>query len=159
MAMVAGSSGRGATVNKADANAWFTAIANGNFQAAMHWSNGGVTPYDMYQNIMDGANLEPIGTAANSGNYGRFNSPAATAALKQYANATDDATRTAALNTIEQIMVEQAPMIPTSAGNYGAEYSTKHWTGWPDASNPYAPIQLTLTQSLDVIMHLTPATS
>jgi peptide/nickel transport system substrate-binding protein len=56
-------------------------------------------------------------------------------------------------------MVEQAPMIPTSAGNYGAEYSTKHWTGWPDESNSYMPIQPTLTQSLDVIMHLTPATS
>jgi len=50
-------------------------------------------------------------------------------------------------------------MIPTSAGNYGAEYSTKHWTGWPDESNPYMPIQPTLTQSLAVIMHLTPATS
>jgi peptide/nickel transport system substrate-binding protein len=147
------------TIIKADANAWFTAIANGSFQAAMHWSNGGATPYDMYENIMDGAALVPIGQAANSGNYGRFNSPDATAALQQYANATDDATRTAALNTLEQIMVSQAPMIPTSAGNYGAEYSTKHWAGWPDDSNPYAPIQPTITQALDVVMHLSPATS
>ncbi len=151
--------GIASTINKADADAWFTAIANGNFQAAMHWSNGGATPYDMYENIMDGADLEPVGTAANSGNYGRFHSPEATAALKDYANATDDATRTAALATLEQIMVTQAPMIPTSAGNYGAEYSTKHWTGWPNDANAYAPIQPTLTQSLDVIMHLTPATS
>ena len=147
------------TINKADADAWFTAIANGNFQAAMHWSNGGATPYDMYENIMDGASLVPVGSPANSGNYGRFNSPQATAALTAYANATDDATRTTALATLEQIMVTQAPMIPTSAGNYGAEYSTKHWTGWPDDSNSYSPIQPTLTQSLDVIMHLTPATS
>jgi peptide/nickel transport system substrate-binding protein len=147
------------TIVKADADAWFTAIANGSFQAAMHWSNGGATPYDMYENIMDGAALVPIGQAANSGNYGRFNSPDATAALKQYADATDDATRQAALNTIEQIFVSQAPMIPTSAGNYGAEYSTKHWVGWPDDSNPYAPIQPTLTQALDVVMHLSPATS
>jgi len=147
------------TIDKADTDAWFTAIANGNFQAAMHWSNGGATPYDMYENIMDGAALVPVGQAANSGNYGRFNSTDATAALKQYADATDDASRTAALTTIEQIMVQQAPMIPTSAGNYGAEYSTKHWTGWPDASNPYSPIQPTITQALDVVMHLTPATS
>jgi peptide/nickel transport system substrate-binding protein len=151
--------GIASTINKADADAWFTAIANGSFQAAMHWSNGGATPYDMYENIMDGASLVPIGSAANSGNYGRFNSPEATAALKQYANATDDASRSAAMATLEQIMVTQAPMIPTSAGNYGAEYSTKHWAGWPDDSNAYAPIQPTLTQSLDVIMHLTPATS
>lgn len=147
------------TINKADTDAWFTAIANGGFQAAMHWSNGGATPYDMYENIMDGAALVPVGQAANSGNYGRFNSPDATAALKQYADATDDVSRQAALATIEQIMVQQAPMIPTSAGNYGAEYSTKHWTGWPGDSNPYSPIQPTLTQALDVVMHLTPATS
>jgi peptide/nickel transport system substrate-binding protein len=147
------------TINRADTDAWFTAIANGSFQAAMHWSNGGATPYDMYENIMDGAALVPVGQAANSGNYGRFNSPDATAALKQYADATDDASRQTALATIEQIMVQQAPMIPTSAGNYGAEYSTKNWTGWPDDSNPYSPIQPTLTQALDVVMHLTPATS
>jgi peptide/nickel transport system substrate-binding protein len=147
------------TINKADTNAWFTAIANGTFQAAMHWSNGGATPYDMYENIMDGAILTPIGQPANSGNYGRFNSPQATAALQAYATATDDASRTAALQTIEQIMVQQAPMIPTSAGNYGAEFSTKNWTGWPTAGNPYMTAQPTLTGSLDVIMHLTPATS
>jgi peptide/nickel transport system substrate-binding protein len=151
--------GIASTIDKADADAWFTAIANGNFQAAMHWSNGGATPYDMYENIMDGADLVKVGSAANSGNYGRFDSPQATAALKDYANATSDTERTAALATLEQIMVTQAPMIPTSAGNYGAEYSTKHWAGWPDDSNPYSPIQPTLTQSLDVIMHLTPATS
>ena len=151
--------GISATIDKADTDAWFSNIASGKFQAAMHWSNGGSTPYDMYENIMDGADLVPVGQAANSGNYGRFNSPQATAALKDYANATDDATRTTALQTLEQIMVQQAPMIPTSAGNYGAEYSTKHWTGWPDDSNPYMPIQPTLTQSLAVIMHLTPATS
>ncbi len=147
------------SIDKADTDAWFTNIANGKFQAAMHWSNGGATPYDMYENIMDGEILTPIGKPANSGNYGRFNSPQATAALKAYATASDDASRTAALATVEQIMVEQAPMIPTSAGNYGAEYSTKHWVGWPDESNSYMPIQPTLTQSLAVIMHLTPATS
>jgi peptide/nickel transport system substrate-binding protein len=147
------------TIDKADQNAWFTAIASGNFQAALHWSNGGATPYSMYQNIMDGADLVPIGTAANSGNYGRFNSPDATQALKDYANASDSATRDAALLKLEQIMVTQAPMIPTSAGNYGAEYSTKHWIGWPDDANPYSPVQPTLVQALDVVMHLKPATS
>jgi peptide/nickel transport system substrate-binding protein len=145
-----------ATVDKANQDAWFDAIGKGNFDAAMHWTNGGATPYDMYQNVMDGALLQPIGTTA-SGNYGRFNSPDATAALKAYTNATNDADRQAAMVKIEDIMVAQMPMIPTSAGNLGAEYVTSHWTGWPDASNPYAANQPTRWGMLDVVMHLTPA--
>jgi peptide/nickel transport system substrate-binding protein len=145
-----------ATVDKANQDAWFDNIAKGNFDAAMHWSNGGATPYDMYQNIMDGALLQPIGTAA-SGNYGRFDSPEATAALKAYSNATTDAARQTAMEGIEKVMVNQMPMIPTSAGNLGAEYVTTRWTGWPDESNPYAAPQPTRWGMLDVVLHLTPA--
>ncbi|MEY9968223.1 peptide/nickel transport system substrate-binding protein [Streptacidiphilus sp. MAP12-16] len=147
-----------ATIDKADENAWTKNIGAGNFQAAMHWSNGGATPYDMYENIVDGANVKPIGTDSPNGNYGRFNSPAATQALKDYANAPDDASRAKALSTLEDIMVNQVPMIPTSAGNVGAEYSTKNWTGWPDDSNAYAGGQLTQVGALDVVLHLTPST-
>jgi len=88
---------------------------------------------------MDGKILKPIGKAGVSGNYGRFNSPDATKALDQYANAADDATRTAALNTLQKIMVEQMPVIPTSASNVGGLYSTKNWVGWPDEQNQYGP--------------------
>ncbi|MFC1411154.1 ABC transporter substrate-binding protein [Streptacidiphilus sp. N1-12] len=143
-----------ATVDKADENAWTKNIGAGNFQAAMHWTNGGATPYDFYENIMNGDNLKPIGTDSPNGNYGRFTSPQATQALKDYANAPDDASRTAALTTLETIMVEQTPMIPTSAGNYGAEYSTKNWVGWPDDSNNYAGAQPTIPEALNVVLHL-----
>jgi peptide/nickel transport system substrate-binding protein len=148
--------GIAATVDKANTDAWFDAVGKGNFDAVMHWTNGGATPYDMYQNIMDGAQLQPIGTTA-SGNYGRFNSPEATAALKAYTQAADDASRKAAMDNIQRIMVAQMPMIPTSAGNLGAEYVTTNWVGWPDETNPYAANQPTRWGMLDVVMHLTPA--
>jgi peptide/nickel transport system substrate-binding protein len=146
-----------ATVDKANQDAWMKAVDEGNFDAAMHWTNGGATPYDIYQNIMDGSIFKPIGTGSVSGNYGRFQSPEATAALQQYANASDEASRTAAMNTLQKIMVEQMPMVPTSAANAGGEYSTKNWTGWPEEQNPYAPAQPSLLNSLDVVLHLKPA--
>lgn len=149
--------GINATIDKANEDAWTKNVDTGTFDAVMHWTNGGATPYDEYENIMDGAIYKPEGTAGVSGNYGRFQSPAATAALQQYANASDDATRTAALNTLQDIMVQQMPMIPTSAANAGGEYSTKHWIGWPSASNPYAPAQPTLPNAVDIVLHLTPA--
>jgi peptide/nickel transport system substrate-binding protein len=148
-----------ATVEKANQDAWFKNIDTGNFDAAMHWTNGGATPYDIYQNIMDGKILKPVGKGGVSGNYGRFNSPEATKALDQYANAADDATRTAALNTLQKIMVEQMPMIPTSASNVGGLYSTKNWVGWPDEQNQYGPAQPTQQNALQIILNLKPAGS
>jgi peptide/nickel transport system substrate-binding protein len=149
--------GIAATIDKANQDAWFKAIDAGNFDGAMHWTNDGATPYDLYQNVMDGSILKPVGTGGVSGNYGRFQNAEATQALSQYANASDEATRTAALNTLQKIMVEQMPMIPTSAANLGGEYSTKNWTGWPDEHNQYAPAQPTQINALDVVLHLTPA--
>jgi peptide/nickel transport system substrate-binding protein len=148
-----------ATIDKANQDAWFKNIDTGNFDAAMHWTNGGATPFDIYQNIMDGKILKPVGKGGVSGNYGRFNSPDATKALDQYANAADDATRTAALNTLQKIMVEQMPVIPTSASNVGGLYSTKNWVGWPDEQNQYGPAQPTQQNALQIILNLKPAGS
>jgi peptide/nickel transport system substrate-binding protein len=146
-----------ATVDKANQDAWFKAFDEGNFEAGMHWTNGGATPYDIYQNIMDGKILKPIGKGGVSGNYGRYNNPEATKALDAYANAADDAARTAALNTLQKIMVDQMPIIPTGASNIGALYSTKNWVGWPDESNPYGPSQPTQQTALQIVLALKPA--
>jgi peptide/nickel transport system substrate-binding protein len=146
-----------ATVDKANQDAWTKSVDEGTFEASMHWTNGGATPFDIYQNIMDGKILKPVGKGGVSGNYGRFNSPEATKALDSYANAADESTRTAALNTLQKIMVEQMPMIPTSASNVGGLYSTKHWVGWPDESNQYAPAQPTQQNALQIVLNLKPA--
>ncbi|MFI6761852.1 ABC transporter substrate-binding protein [Micromonospora sp. NPDC050417] len=149
--------GIAATVEKANQDAWFTSVEEGNFEASFRWTNGGATPYDIYQTIMDGRLLKPIGTASPQGNFGRFNNPEATAALEAYASAADDAARTTAMNTLQKIFVEQMPMIPVGADNAGGAYVTKNWVGWPDDQNPYAPAQPTQPNAVDVVLHLKPA--
>ncbi|MGC4939474.1 ABC transporter substrate-binding protein [Kribbella sp. DT2] len=146
-----------ATVDKANQDAWLKAFDEGNFQAGMHWTNGGATPYDIYQNIMDGKILKPVGKGGVSGNYGRYDNPEATKALDAYANAADESARTAALNTLQKIMVDQMPIIPTGASNIGALYSTKNWVGWPDDTNPYGPAQPTQQTALQIVLALKPA--
>ena len=146
-----------AKVDKANQEAWQKAIEGGNFDASLHWTNGGATPYDLYQTIMDGALLKPIGTSSPQGNFGRFDNPEATKALREYANAADDAARTAAMNKLQKIFVEQMPMIPVGADNAGGAYVTKNWVGWPDDQNPYAPAQPTQPNAVDVVLHLKPA--
>jgi peptide/nickel transport system substrate-binding protein len=151
--------GIAATVDKANQDAWFKNVEEGNFDATFRWTNGGATPYDIYQTVMDGTLLKPIGKASPAGNFGRFNNPAATSALQAYANATDDAARTTAMNTLQKIFVEQMPMIPVGSDNVGAAYNVKNWVGWPDDSNPYGAGQPTQPNALDVILHLKSANS
>ncbi|THA31981.1 ABC transporter substrate-binding protein [Streptomyces sp. A1277] len=146
-----------AKVKTQTAEAWGTDVANGNFDATLHWTNSGATPYDMYQNIMDGALLQPIGKASQLGNFGRFKNTEATEALKDFAQATTDTARTSAMNTLQKIMVEEAPMIPTAAAPIGAEYSTKNWVGWPTEDDPYADPQHTQPSSLEVVLKLKPS--
>ncbi|WP_433223993.1 ABC transporter substrate-binding protein [Dactylosporangium sp. CS-047395] len=151
--------GIAATVDKANQDAWFKNVEAGDFDATFRWTDGGSTPYDIYRTVMDGDQLKPIGTASPAANFGRFDNKDATAALRAYASATDDAARKTALATLQKIFVEQAPMIPVGADNVGAAYSAKNWTGWPDDANPYGAAQPTQANALDVILHLKPAGS
>ncbi len=143
-----------ATVEKMNQDAWTKSVDTGDFEGVLHWTNDGATPYDLYRDVMDGNRYKPTGQAGINGNYGRYKNDDATRALETYAGAEDGASRTAAMNQLQKIMIEQQPMIPTSAGNAGAEYSTKNWTGWPDDANPYAPADPTLRNALDVVLHL-----
>lgn len=144
-----------AKVDTATVDNWTAAVQNGDFQATLHWTNTGATPWDIYSNIMDGTQLKPVGTTANW-NFGRFDSPEATAALAAYANTTDDAERTTAMNTLQKIFVDEVPAIPVAAGPMGAEYSTKYFTGWPDEKDPYAVSQPTQPSISQVLMNLKP---
>jgi peptide/nickel transport system substrate-binding protein len=108
---------------------------------------------------MDGSVLKPIGTASSGGNFGRFKNDEAATALKAYGNATDDAARTTALNTMQKVFVEQVPMILVGSDNVGMAYCTKNWIGWPDDTSPYGAGQPTQANSLDVVLHLKPANS
>ena len=146
-----------ATVEGMNADAWFTAIANGDFQASMHWTEAGATPWDLYSNIMDGAQYVPLGQKANW-NFGRFQDDTATAALKTYATSSDESARKAALDTVQKVFVEQVPAIGLVARPSAAEFSSKYWTGWPTADDPYNQPQPTGPQASQILMKLKAAT-
>ena len=44
-----------ATFQGLSVNAWNADVASGDFQLTMHWSNGGITPYNMYDGWLDSA--------------------------------------------------------------------------------------------------------
>ena len=114
---------------------WNEAITTGNFDAALHWGQGS-TPFQRLQFLVDYTQSAPIGTAAAS-DFDRYNSSAASAAVTQFENATSAADEQAALNTLQQVISQDAPAVPVLYGAAWYEYTDANFTGWPTSSNPY----------------------
>lgn len=146
--------GAAATVNPVNQDGWFAdIIPGGDFQATLHWTDGGATPWDMYSDILDGAHYKKLGEPA-TWNFGRFQNDDATKALADYAAAPDDATRTAALETIQQVFVEEVPGIAIWTRPATAQYSTQNYVGWPSEEDPYNQPQPTGVQAAQILMSL-----
>ncbi|WP_062291708.1 ABC transporter substrate-binding protein [Demequina phytophila] len=145
-----------AKVDTPDVDTWWADKSNGDFQAILHWTDTGATPYDIYSNIMDGRWLMPVGEAANN-NFGRYDNPEATDALNAYANATDDADRTAALEKVQQIFVEDVPAMPIGTRPFISEFNTRNYVGWPSDEDPYVNADPTQPTSVLILTSLEPA--
>jgi peptide/nickel transport system substrate-binding protein len=145
-----------AKVDTPDVDTWWAAKGSGDFQAILHWTDTGLTPWDIYSDVMDGSRLLPIGTQSEQYNFGRYDNPAVTTALSDYANATDDAARASALAIIEKTFVDDAPALPIGTRPFIGEYNTRSYVGWPSDDDPYAVPEPTRPQMLLVLTKLKP---
>ena len=144
------------TLDTPDADSWWAAKAEGDFQAILHWTDTGSTPYDLYSDAMDGRWLKPVGEEADF-NFGRFDSPEATKALDAYLTATDDATRAESLATVQEIFVEEVPIMPIGNRPFIGEYNTRNYVGWPGPDDPYPSPDPTPPSAVLILTSLTPA--
>lgn len=125
-------------------------VTNGNFDAVLHWTDPGPTPYYLYKDLL-------ASTQVPATNVERWKDPATDKLLAQYTTSTDSATQTAAIQGLEKIMVEQVPTISLTYNPFWDEYSTSRFTGWPDKDNPYVnPSPYTYPDIEQVVLHLTP---
>ncbi len=148
--------GINAVVNTISYNSYYSALQLGTYDMAISWTNPGPTPYYLFNSVLNSANTAPLGKAAAS-NFERWSSPQTDQLLTQYATSTSSATQQQILNSIEKIMVEQLPAIPLVYGATWYEYRTSNFTGWPDASNPYAvPAPWSYPDNEMVILNLKP---
>jgi len=134
---------------------WTSNLNSGNFTAAIHWGAQGLTPYFFYDNWMDYRLSAPIGKTA-SADFGRFDDPAAQAALNAYAQAGTATAQQAAITKLESIMSTQVPVAPLLLGASWAEFSTRDYTGWPSTGNPYMDPGPNIPEILYTITQLKP---
>jgi peptide/nickel transport system substrate-binding protein len=122
-------------VNAIADNAFFNARQTGSFSAMITGFFGGPTPFYQYNTHLNSAN-----DAATSGgqNWGHYHNPQLDSLLLQYASTSDSSQQAQLINQMEDIFASQLPVIPLLNAANWFEYSTLHYTGWPDAQHPYA---------------------
>jgi len=149
-----------ATFQGQSVDAWNSNVASGNFQMTSHWSNGGITPYNMYDGWLDSSLA--TGNAA-TGDYERLNDPSVNTMLATLAGASTTGQQTAALAPIAKYVAANLPIIPTTTASQWFEYNSQNYTGWPTQDNPYETGQPSGTNNGPgsgtdevVILHLVP---
>lgn len=149
--------GMDVTVNAISFNAYYSALQLGNFDAAISWTNPGPTPFFLYNSLLNSHNTAAVGKTASS-NWERWSDPTTDKLLNQYATSADPNVQQTALAGIQKVMVEQLPSIPLVYGATWNEYSTRRFTGWPSADNPYAmPAPFDYPDNAVVVLNLVPA--
>lgn len=141
--------GADATVETPDVDTWTETKRSGDFDAIMHWTDSGTTPYDLYSDTMDGRWL--LAGDQVDYNFGRYENERATELLNAYATSATDEERTAAIEEVQKIFVEDVPVIPVGTHPYLGEYNTRGYMGWPNEDDQYAtadPTQVTLSMIL-----------
>ena len=117
-----------ATFQGLSVNAWNQDVANGDFPMTSHWSNGGITPYNMYDGWL---NSSLASGSAAIGDYERLNNPTINAELATLAGAVGPARRPPPLVPLEQYVAANLPVIPITTAPEWFEYNSQNYTGWP----------------------------
>jgi peptide/nickel transport system substrate-binding protein len=116
---------------------YYSALQEGHYTLAVSWNNNNYgSPYYAYYDLLSSTESAPIGSTANT-NWERFTSPVIDAALKSYASTSSLAVQKADMATIEREVLTNVPVVALTARPNWFDYSTRYYTGWPSASNPY----------------------
>jgi peptide/nickel transport system substrate-binding protein len=128
-------------------------IGTGTFDAAIGGFGGSGSPYTDFNNALNSKYAAPVNTSTVN-NFERFKDPAVDQALSTLAAATDDNAKLQATYKLEQIMYTQQPIVLLYYGGSWGLFSTKNFTGWPSASDPYTLPASYTNAILVIVSHL-----
>ena len=148
-----GAIGIDAKLDTPEATQYTSATQNGNFDAAFGGFGGTGDPYTDFNNTLNSAFAAPVNTPS-ANNFERFKSPQVDSDLATLAAATDPATQQKAVHDLENYMYDNVPVVLMYYGGSWGLFSTKNFTGWPSASNPYTLPTSYNNAILTVVTHL-----
>ncbi len=125
----------------------------GTFDAAFGGFAGTGDPYTDFNNALNSSFATAVNTPT-ANNFERYKDPQVDQALAKLAAATGLPAQKAATNTLEQVMFTKVPVVLLYYGGSWGLFSTKHYTGWPSAKDPYTLPTNYNSSLLTVVTHL-----
>jgi peptide/nickel transport system substrate-binding protein len=145
------------SANNLSSTAFQTALFNGRYQLAyFDQQTFGPSAYYELNNWLNSANTAPIGKTAAS-NYERYSNKNTDALLDQYATTTSTSEQQNILNKVQEVMLNEVPVIPVVEAVDWYQYDTGSFSGWPTPGNPYAqPSAYAYPDNEQVLLRLAP---
>jgi peptide/nickel transport system substrate-binding protein len=128
-------------------------IQAGSFNAAIGGFGGTGNPYSDFNNALNSTYAAPINTPT-ANNFERFKNSAVDQDLATLAAATGQAGQQQATDKLQLMMYNTVPIVLLYYGGSWGLFSTKHFTGWPSASDPYTLPTNYNNAILTVVTHL-----
>jgi peptide/nickel transport system substrate-binding protein len=125
------------TVDNLSGNDYNAKLFNGQFQLGYGYEAGGPTPYYEFRQWLYGPASAPVGQPAAT-NWERYENKATDALIDSYALSTSPVTQHEIMGKLEEVLLQDVPLIPVTEQVDWDEYNTAHIGGWPTAANPYA---------------------
>jgi peptide/nickel transport system substrate-binding protein len=129
----------------------------GKFQLAFYDQQSfGPSAYYELNNWLNSANTAPIGKQAAT-NYERYSNKSTDALLNQYETTTSTSEQQSILNKLQEVMVNDVPIIPVIEAVDWYQYDTGTFSGWPTQGNPYGqPAPYAFPDNEQVLLRLAP---
>jgi peptide/nickel transport system substrate-binding protein len=118
-------------------NIYLDNLSHGKYQTAISWTSKGPTPYFQFVDLLSSSKAQNGSTVATGTNYEHWTDPKTDQFLNQYLGTTDATAQKQAIAGIADVVATQVPSIPLYYNVEWDEYTTTHFTGWPDKTNPY----------------------
>jgi peptide/nickel transport system substrate-binding protein len=128
-------------------------IQAGTFDGAIGGFGGTGSPYTDFNNALNSSFAAPVNTPT-ANNFERFKSATVDQALATLAAATSPTAQQQATSALEQAMYSTVPIVLLYYGGSWGLFSTKHFTGWPSAGDPYTLPTNYNNSLLTVVTHL-----
>lgn len=128
----------------------------GTFNAAIGGFGGTGVPYNDYNLALSSSYAAPVHTPTVN-NFERYSNAGVNDALAALAATTSPSAQQQATDRLEMMMYKNVPVVLLYYGGSWGVFSTKHFTGWPSASDPYTLPTPYTDALLTVVTHLVKA--
>jgi peptide/nickel transport system substrate-binding protein len=112
-------------------------LFNGQYDLAYAYEAGGPTPYFEFRQWLYGPGSAPVGQSAST-NWERYSNKDTDALIDSYASSTSAGEQHAIMSKLQNVLLQDVPLIPVTEQADWDEYSTKQFVGWPTPQDPYA---------------------